>query len=130
VEELANVFDITGSFPSTQHSFEFVQAVALEGIESIVRHTLRSELAFRVEVTSSDMTLLFETSGTKFDDARMSNDYGSNDACTLGRRDRIAGTTEVGVRKSIGGGPDQSRREEILLKAKVVLEKDVVEDGK
>ena len=129
VEELANVFDITGSFPSTQQSLEFVQAVALGGIESIIRHALRSESAFRVEVTSSDMALLFETSGAEFDEARMSNDYGSNDARTLGKRDRIAGTTEVGVGKRICGGPDESHREEILLKTKVVLEKDVLEDG-
>jgi len=128
VGELANVFDITGSFPSTQQSLEFVQAIALEGIESIIKHALRSELAFRVEVTSSDMTLLFEPPGTEFDKAKMSNDYGSNETQALRRRDRIAATTEVGVGKSICGGPDESRREEILLRVKVVLEKDVLEE--
>ena len=128
VGELANVFDITGSFPSTQQSLEFVQAIALEGIESIINHALRSELAFRVEVTSSDMTLLFEPPGTEFDKAKMSNDYGSNETQALRRRDRIAATTEVGVGKSICGGPDESRREEILLRVKVVLEKDVLEE--
>jgi len=126
---VASVFDITGSFQSTQQSLEFVQAVALEGIESIVGHALRSELAFKVDVTSSDMTLLFETAGAKFDEARMSNDYGCNDARTLGRQDKIAGTTEVGVGKSMCGGPGESRREEILLKVKVILEKDVLENG-
>ena len=103
--------------------------MALEGIESIIRHAQRSELAFKVEVTSSDMTLLFEASGTKFDEARMFNVYGSNDARTLGSRNRIAGTTEVGVGKSVCGGPDESPRKEILLKIKVVLEKDILEDG-
>jgi len=128
MEELASVLGNTGSFPSTQQSLGFVQAVALEGIESIVRLSLRSERAFKVEVTPSDMSLLFETPGTGFDDARMTKECGSDSACTPGRRDRIAGTTEVGVGKIVGGEPGESRREEILLKTKVVLEKDVVED--
>ena len=42
------------------------------------------------------------------------------------RQNGVAGTTEVGVRESVCGKPGESRRTEILLKTKVVLEKDVV----
>ena len=125
MEELAHVLDHTGSFPSTQQSLDFVRAVALEGIETIIRHAMRSESAFKVDVTSSDMFLIFEAPGTIFDDARMTNEFGSDGAPAPERQDRIAGTTEVGVGKSVCGA-GKSRHKEILLKTKVVLEKDIV----
>ena len=78
-----------------------------------------------MEVTSSDMSLLFEAPGTVFDDAKMTDDSGSGDVSVPGRHDKIAGTTEVGVEKSICRA-GESRRTEILLKTKVVLEKDVI----
>ena len=127
---MARVLDETGSFSSTQKSLEFVQEVALKRIESMIRIAQRLEAAFMVDVTSSDMTLLFEAQDVVFDEARMTNEFGSDSVFRPGRGDRIAGTTEVGVVKSVRGGPDGSRRAEILLKTKVVLEKDVVEDGK
>jgi len=83
-----------------------------------------------VDVTSSNMALLFEAPETVFDEARMTNDFGSDSAFIPGRRNKIAGTTEVGVQKIIRGGPDETRRAEILLKPKVVLERDAVGDGK
>ena len=129
MERLAIVFDETGSFPSTQQSLGFVERVALEEIESIIQLSLRSELAFRVEVMSSDMTLLFEAAGAVFDGMRMTDEFGSDGAPIPEGQDRIAGTTEVGVGKSVSGGPGESRRAYILLKTKVVLEKDVREDG-
>jgi len=127
MEQLANVLDETGSFSSTQQSLEFIKAVALEGIESIIRLVQRLEFVFMVEVTSSDMALLSETPGTLFDNARMTNEFGSDDTSTSsGGQDRIAGTTEVGVGKSTSG-PGEHRSAEILLKTKVVLEKDVMD---
>ena len=123
--ELANVLGQTGSFPSTRHSLDFVRKVAHEGIETIIRHAQRLESAFMVEVTSSDMSLLSEAPGTEFDDERMTNEFGSDGAPTPGRQGRIVGTTEVGVGKSVGGA-GKSRRREILLKPKVVLEKDIM----
>ena len=80
-----------------------------------------------VEVASSDVSLLFETAGTRFDGARMTDEYGSDGEPTHRRRGRIAGTTEVGVGKRVSEGGGKGRREGILLKTKVVLEKDVVE---
>jgi len=120
VGQLANVLYETGSFSSTQQSFDFVQTVALKGIESIVRLSQSLESAFMVEVTSSDMSLLFEAPGTEFDGARMIDEFES------GRQDKVVGVTEVGVRKSVCGGPGEGRRVEILLRTKVVLEKDVM----
>ena len=105
MEELAGVLNETGSFSSTQSSLEFVRTTVLERIESIIRISQRLEAAFMVDVLSSDMSL-------------------------PGGQDRIAGTTEVGVGKSMRGGPDGNRRAEILLKTKVVLVRDVVGDGK
>jgi hypothetical protein len=42
----------------------------------------------------------------------------------------IAGTTKVGVKERICGGTGEIRRAEVLVGAKVVLEKDIVGDGK
>ena len=111
-----------------ESSLEFVRAVTLERIESIVRITQRLEAAFMVDVLSSDMSLLFEAPDTVFDEARMTNEFGSNSASVPGGQDRVAGTTEVGVGKTIRRGPDGNRRVEILLKTKVVLVNDVVGD--
>ena len=127
VGQLASVLEETGSFSSTQHSLEFVQAVALEGIESMIRIAVRLESAFMVEVASSDMSLLFEAEGTRFDEMRMSNEYGSDGEPTYRKRGGIAGTTEVGVGKRVSEGRGKGRRGGILLKTKVVLEEDVVE---
>ena len=78
-----------------------------------------------VEVTSSDMILLSEAPDTVFDDARMADEFESDGVTTSERQDRIAGTTEVGVGKSISEGAGKGPTE-ILLKTKVVLERDVV----
>ena len=84
-----------------------------------------------VDVISSDMFLLFEAPGTVFDGARMTDECKARDASKHGRRDyRIAGTIEVGVGNSVWGGPGETRRAKILLKPKVVLETDVVGNGK
>jgi len=127
--KLSELLAKAGSFPSSEESLEFVQTVALGKIESTIRTTQRLESAFMVDVTSSDMSLLYENPDTIFDDAKMTNEFGSDSASRPGMRERIAGTTEVGVKKRICGGPGETRRAEILLKPKVVLEKDVVGDG-
>ena len=134
-EQLAKDFDETGSFSSTQHSVKFVRDSALDGIETVIRLSQRLETAFKAEVTSSDMLLLFEAPGTAFDEARMSSEFKSDGVPALkqderGRRYRIAGTTEVGIGKQICGGPGEDRRTEVLLKANVVLNMDVGGSGK
>jgi hypothetical protein len=79
-----------------------------------------------IEAASSDVTLVFEVPGTLPDNARMTNGYRSDGASTLGRQDKIAGTTEVGVGKSVSGGLNESRRGEILLNT---MGKDLAEDA-
>lgn len=64
-----------------------MNTVALREIEKIDRLALRLESAFMVEITSSDMSLLFETPHTAFDGARMIDEFGSDEASTPGRRD-------------------------------------------
>ena len=127
MEPLARVLSDTGSFYSAQQSLEFVQVVVLKGIETIIQLAQSLESAFMVDVTSSDMSLLFEAPDTAFDDARMINEFGSGGPFVPGRQDRILGTTEVGVGKSISG-PGKGRHTQILLKTKVVLRNDVVGD--
>ena len=135
-EELAKEFQNTRSFSSPQHAAKFVREMALDGIQTIIRIALRLESVFRVEITSSDMFLLFVTRGTPFDDAMMTNEYGSDGVASPGKQDergrryRIAGTTEVGVGKSICEGPGKSRRTVVLLKTNVVLNTDVAGNGK
>ena len=130
MEELARVFDETGSFSSTESSLGFVRTAALERIGLMIQISQRLEAAFMIDVMSSDVTLLFEAPNAVFNEARMANEFGSDSAFVPGGQDRIAGTTEVGVGKSMHGGPGGNRRVEILLRTKVVLEKDVVGDRK
>ena len=127
VERLVNVLDEIGSFSSKQESLELVEGTALKGIESIIRSALRLEYAFMVEVMSSDMSLLFETPGTAFDGARMASEFESNGAQSTdcSRGDTVAGVTELGVGKRACGGPAEPARVSVLLKTKVVLERDV-----
>jgi len=130
MEQLAGILEETGSFPSPQQSLEFVQTVGVERIESMIQTAQRLETAFMIDVTSSDMSLLYENPETMFDDAKMINEFGSDSAYKPGKRDKIAGTTEVGVKKIAYGGPGEAPQVGILLKPKVVLERDVVGDGK
>ena len=96
----------------------------------MIRIAQRLETTFMVDVTSSDMSLLVvEDLDTVFDAARMTDEFGSDGPSVPKKQDRVAGTTEVGVTKSVCGRPGENRRGEILLKPKVVLEKDVVGDG-
>jgi len=129
VEELAGILNQTGSFPSLQESFKFVRDLVLEGIKSMIETAQRLETAFMVDVASSDMSLLYGYPDTMFDKAKMTNEFGSDSACKPGKEGRIVGTTEIGVEKGICG-QGEIRRAEVLLKVRVVLEKDVVEDGK
>ena len=82
-----------------------------------------------VDITSSDMRLLFEAPSTSFDDKRMSKECDS-DSTPGGQVMKVAGTTEVGVEKTVyekrgEGRPGEGRCTTVLLKAKVVLEEDV-----
>ena len=126
VKRLASVLEETGSFSSAERPRELVQSVALQGIETIIKLSVRLESAFMVEVTSSDLSLLFEAPDAMFDDERMIDEFGPG-KCPPGRRDRIAGTTEVGVRKRVSGRAGKGCVTKVLLKAKVVLERDVCE---
>ena len=128
---LASVLDDAGSLLTPEQSLDFVRFAAREGIESIIRLALRLELAFMQDIRSSNMTLLFEVPGVVFDDARMVKDSWSEYAPAPGpgEEGKIAGTTEMGVGKSVCGGPDESRPAVILLKTTVVLEKDIIEGG-
>ena len=80
-----------------------------------------------MDVISSDLRLLFETPCTAFNNMRMTKEIGFDGTFASGGRDIIVGTTEVGVEKSVDKGQDIGRRTEILLKAKVVLEKDLTD---
>jgi len=95
----------------------------------MIRTAHRLEKVFMVDVTSSDMSLMFENPDVLFEDAKMINEFGADSAAKPGKRERIAGTTEVGVLKSVCKKPGEPRHMEILLKPKVVLEKDVTGDG-
>ena len=60
------------------------------------------------------MSLQFEAADTVFDNAKMADDSGSDEASTPKKRDGVAGVTEVGVEKSACGRPSESRRVEFL----------------
>jgi hypothetical protein len=115
---------ITGSFQSTRHSFDFVKAKTFDRIETINKLALRLEYALMMDVVSCDVCLLFERPGSVFSDTRMTKEIDSDEASAPRRQDKVAGTTELGLGKSVCGGQGKDRRTEVLLKSKVVLEGD------
>ena len=129
-DQLAKVLNETGSFQSPEQLTNFVQASARDRIEEMIRTAQRLEKVFMVDVTSCDMSLIFHDSNVLFEDAKMTNEFGADSAAEPGKKEGVAGTTEVGVRKSVCKKPGEPRHVEILLKPKVVLERDVVGDGK
>lgn len=94
-------------------------------METIDQLTRRLEFAFMVDVTSSDMYLLFESPRTAFNDVRMAKEFQSKSSSL--QNDKVAATTEVGVGKSVGGNGVEDLHIEVLLKAKVVLETDLAD---
>ena len=124
MQSVANILWITGSFQSTQHSFDFVRAKASNRIGVISQLAHRLESVFMVDVKSSDMYLLFECPRTPFNNNRMTREFESAESSSIQARDKVAGTTEVGVGKSVCGGGVELRME-ILLRAKVILENDL-----
>ena len=126
---IADVLSITGSFQSTQEAFDFVKAKVGNRVGTINRLATRLERAFMVEITSSDMRLLFEAPCTAFDEKKMSK--GRDKDFTLGGQVmKVVGTTEVGVETTVyekrgEGLPGEGGCTTVLLKVKVVLEKDV-----
>ena len=68
------------------------------------------EFAFKVEVISSEVILPFETPGIAFDAARMANEFGNPRVPAPRKRNKIAGTTEVGVGESVCGRLGERRR--------------------
>lgn len=58
-----------------------------------------------VETTSSDTPLPLEAPSTIFDDGRITNGFRSYGEPTLGRRDGITGTPEMGVGKTCAENP-------------------------
>lgn len=126
-QHVADALWITGSFPSIQHSLDFVKAKASSEIETIDKLARRLESAFMVDIKSSDMYLLFETPLTVFDKMRVKKEFRSNGREARQGRDKVAGTTRVGVWKTVGGRQGEGRRTEVLLKARVVLERDLID---
>ena len=116
---------ITGLFESKQHSSEFVKEAVLSRIQTIERLAVRLESVFTADVTSSDMCLLFELPSTLFDDTRMTKEYEPHEGSTPKGQEKVVGTTEVGVEKCVHGRRGERPRTGVLLKTKVVLEKDL-----
>ena len=128
---IADFLSITGSFRPTEKPFDFVKLKASSRIETITKLAMRLERAFMVDITSSDMRLLLEVP-SMFDDRRMSKEF-DEDSTPGGQVMKVVGTTEVGVEKTVyerrgEGRPGEVRCTTVLLKARVVLEKDVAQD--
>lgn len=124
---VADVLWITGSFPSTRDSFDFVKKKVFDGIEAIDRLTRRLEYIFIADILSGDMCLLFESPYTEFDGVSMTRVLDHDQGSIPADQNKLAGTTEVGLGKSVF---EAERGEvgilaEVLLKAKVVLEWDL-----
>jgi hypothetical protein len=123
---IADIFWITGLFSSKQNSIDFVKGKVDGRIETIDRLVARLESVFIVDITSSDMRLIYETPSTDFDHTRMTDEFESDRDSIPKGQDKVVVTTEVGVEKSVGrlGQPPHTQ---VLSKSKVVLEKDLVD---
>lgn len=124
-QHVANALWITGSFPSVEDSIGFVKAKASDGIDTIDRLARRLESAFMVDILSCDMCLLIESPCTTFDEKWMTKEVESYESSR--RRDKVAGTTGVGVWKSVGARQSGGQRTKVLLKTRVILERDVTD---
>ena len=122
---VGNVLWITGSFASTDDSLGFVKAKASNGIEIINRLAQRLESMFMADITSTDMYLIFVAARATFNDTWMSKEFESDESLTSHGRDKVAGTTGVGVAKKLWGARGEAKRMKYLLKTKVVLESDL-----
>ena len=118
---------MTGSFRTGERSLDFVKTKASKGVAIIERLALRLESIFTQDILPCDVCLLYEAPCSVFDAGRMTREIESDDAPTPRGQDKVAGTTEVGLEKSVSLGRGKGRRTQILLKAKVVLEKDLVD---
>jgi hypothetical protein len=125
-ELIASILWITGLFSSKQNSIDFVKGTVYSRIETIDRLAVDLESVFMVDITSSDMRLLYESPSTDFDHTRMTDEFESDGSSTPKGQDKVVVTTEVGVEKSVGrrGQPPHTQ---VLSKTKVVLEKDLVD---
>lgn len=124
---VADILWITGSFAYFRHSLEFVEEKASKGIKTIERLAMRLESVFMEDIMSCDMYLLCEPPYVEFDGTRMTREVESDRTPTPKGQGKVAGITEVGVEKSICAGREGGRRTQVLLKTKVVLEKDLLE---
>lgn len=82
-----------------------------------------------VDITSTDLCLLFEWPHADFDKRKMINVSDPDESLARRRQAKVAGTIAVGVRKSVGGRHGTTRHTVVLLKAKVVLERNTETEG-
>ena len=68
-----------------------------------------------VDVTSSDVSLLFEAPNAMFDGMGWLTSWGLMVSAFLGKQDSILGKTEVGLGKAYMRGPGEIRPPKILL---------------
>lgn len=126
VEEVAQVLRVTGTFGSSPRtSIKFVKDVASSGIETIERLAMRLESVFMLDIASSDMYLFSGPSNSEFDETRMTQEFESGKASAKRKKDKVAGTTEVGVEKRVCKRKGEGQQVEVMLKVKVVLEGDL-----
>lgn len=95
-------------------------------METIDRLSMRLESVFMADIASSDMYLLYGTPHIEFHDVRMANELQSVGGSAR-KRGKIAGTTGVGLGKIVGGNRGEARCKEVLLKVKVVFERDITD---
>ena len=126
-KKIANLLWVTGSFQSSQHSFDFVKAKASNRLETISEFARRLESMFTADITSSDMYLLFESPHALFDETKMSRGIESDEHSPPRGQAKVAGTIEVGIGKTVCGREIEGPRIVVLLKPKVALENDLAD---
>jgi len=122
INNLALILMITRTCSDFSEAAEFVETSAGTEVNAIVEATLRFDNAIKTKVISSDMSVYVVPPGTAFTGETMvdgSKKEGGEEE--EGEHGIVAGTTEIGLLQRMGNV------ETVLLKPKVILERDLPE---
>jgi len=112
---------ITGTFSDFSEAMESVVNSAGTEIMAIIEATLQLDDTIKTKIASCDMSVYVVPPGATFDEERMANEFGEDGTEGRGERWIVAGTMETGLLQRSGNV------EKVLLRPKVILERDLVE---
>ena len=121
MSDLAQILMVTRTFSDFSEAMEFVGSSVETEVKAMIEATLQLDDTIKTKIASSDMTVYVVPPGGIFDERRMGDEFGEDGTRKEGEHWSVAGTMEIGLLLRSGGV------EKVLLKPRVILEKDLVE---